>query len=125
MRSKGAVFRRYGLVFSGVALVMAAQSLLRPWWGDGALFLGDAAAGPAQMKFACKFISLSSTAFVKFLALANAEALKDNAQDPGAPEIAMLNTLTQSWLAGVPPNVLAIMRANVQCCPSVSHAHSS
>jgi hypothetical protein len=73
------------------------------------------------MKRAPKFTSPSSTAFVKFLGLAHAAALKGNVHDLGAPEIAMLNTLAQSWLAGVPPNVLAAMGANDTCSSTSSH----
>ena len=66
------------------------------------------------MNRAPKFTGPSSKAFVKFLGLAHAAALESNAHDLNAPAIAMLNTLAQSWLAGVAPNVLAAMHANNQ-----------
>ena len=73
------------------------------------------------MKRAPKFIGPSSIAFVKFLGLVHLAALKGNAHDLGAPEIAMLNTLTQSWLVGVPLNVLAAMQANNTRSGTSSH----
>ena len=73
------------------------------------------------MKRAPKFTGPSSTAFVKFLGLVHAAALKGNGHDLGAPEVAMLNTLAQSWLAGVPLNVLAAMNANDTCSSTSSH----
>lgn len=73
------------------------------------------------MNRAPKFTGPSSKAFVKFLGLAHAAALESNAHDLNAPDIAMLNTLAQSWLAGVAPNVLAAMHANNQSSSSASH----
>ena len=73
------------------------------------------------MKRAPKFTGPSSKAFVKFLGLAHAAALNGNGHDLDGTEIAMLNTLAQSWLTGVAPNVLAIMRANTTCSVTSSH----
>jgi hypothetical protein len=73
------------------------------------------------MKRAPKFTGESSKAFVKFLGLVHAAALKGNANDLGAQEIAMLNTLAQGWLDGVPLSVLGAMRANDTCSSTSSH----
>ena len=73
------------------------------------------------MNRAPKFTGPSSTAFVKFLGLVHAAAIKGNVRDLGAPEIAMLNTLAQSWLAGVPLSVLGAMTANDTCSSTSSH----
>ena len=73
------------------------------------------------MKRAPKFTGPSSTAFVKFLGLVHAAALKGNGHDLGAPEVAMLNTLAQGWIDGVPLSVLGAMRANDTCSGTSSH----
>ena len=73
------------------------------------------------MKHAPEFIGPSSKTFVKFLGLAHAAALKGNAHDLGAAEIGMLNTLAQSWLAGVPLSVLGAIHANDNCSGTSSH----
>ena len=73
------------------------------------------------MKRAPKFIGPSSAVFIKFLGLVHAAALKGNAHDLGAQEIAMLNTLAQGWLDGVPLSVLGAMRANDTCSSTSSH----
>jgi hypothetical protein len=73
------------------------------------------------MQRAPKFTGPSSTAYVKFVGLVNAAVLKCNAHYLVAAEIAMLNTLAQSWLAGVPLNVLAAMSANNTRSGTSSH----
>ena len=53
--------------------------------------------------------------------MAYAAALSGNAHDLCAPEVAMLNTLAQSWLADVPLSVLGAMHANDTCSGTSSH----
>lgn len=73
------------------------------------------------MKHAPKITGLSRLAFVKFLGLVHAAALKGNAHDLGAAEITMLHTLAQNWVAGEPLTVLNAMHANDQSSSSSSH----
>jgi hypothetical protein len=73
------------------------------------------------MERASKFTGSSTAAFIKFLGLVRTAALKGNGQDLGDPEIAMLHTLAQSWLAGEPLTVLRAMSANDQCSGTSSH----